>query len=235
MIDCDAVVFDAVGTLIFPQPSVAEAYHQAAARLGIAVDQAEIRQRFRQAFARQEALDAQRPSPWQTSEAHETARWQAIVGEVFPECASPPQAEQLFADLWQHFALPQHWRIAADAVDVIAQLTSRGIAVAIGSNFDHRLHTICAGLPPLDTARVFVSSELGVRKPSLQFYQQVSHALQVAPERIVMVGDHWRNDIEGAQAARWQAILLTADVVALTREQRNCCRVIESLSQLLTL
>ena len=52
------VVFDVVGTLVEPSPSVAVAYQLAAARHGLTVDTAVIQQRFKAAWRRQEMVDA---------------------------------------------------------------------------------------------------------------------------------------------------------------------------------
>lgn len=228
----DAVVFDAVGTLIFPRPSVAEAYQQAAQHFGIALPRETIQQRFRDAFARQEARDAERTSPCQTSETHEHARWRAIVAEVFPECADEKDAERLFTWLWDHFAAAKHWRVEEHADAVMAELIKRGKRLAIGSNFDHRLHDICAGLGLAPTARLFVSSELGVRKPAPEFFAHVSSQLNVASERILMVGDDWRNDIAGARSAGWQAVYVSRKASQRSHDTARRRGVITSLREL---
>ena len=58
--DVRVVVFDVVGTLVEPQPAVAQAYLQAARRHGVERDVDEIRHRFGAAWRRQEELDAVR-------------------------------------------------------------------------------------------------------------------------------------------------------------------------------
>src|SRR5436309_68347 len=55
--DVDAVFFDAVGTLIHPEPSPAAAYAEVARRHGCALTAEEVRPRFAAAFAREEAAD----------------------------------------------------------------------------------------------------------------------------------------------------------------------------------
>lgn len=210
--DLDAIVFDAVGTLIVPRPSVAEAYALAAAHAGLQLTAGDLRPRFRQAFVRQEELDQQRPQPWHTDEAHERARWQAIVRDVFPECHDHGQRAKLFAALWEHFARPEHWALTPGAADVLGQALnqwqSSGVRVAIGSNFDERLNSICAGLPPLDRMTVFVSSAIEARKPARTFFERITTALQAAPKRTLMVGDDWTNDMLGAHAAGWKTAWL---------------------------
>src|SRR5438067_2160826 len=78
-----AVAFDAVGTLIHPEPSAAEVYASIGRRFGSRLEVAEIRTRFRAAFAEQEVID--RASGWVTSEERERHRWQDIVARVLDD------------------------------------------------------------------------------------------------------------------------------------------------------
>ena len=72
-----AVVFDAVGTLIHPDPPAAEVYAAAGQRFGSRHAADAIRTRFRAAFAREEAVD--HAAGHRTDDAREIRRWQAVV------------------------------------------------------------------------------------------------------------------------------------------------------------
>lgn len=198
-----AVVFDAVGTLIQPRPSVAAAYAAAGRRHGCELTEAETLARFRAAFARQETVDAS--SQVVVDEQRELARWRAIVADVFPHATNP---QRLFQELWSHFARPDSWALFDDASTALAALLARGLTVAIGSNFDERLIPICQDLPELCAVRVFVSSQLGARKPHLAFFAAIQQALSLPPRAILMVGDDSENDFQGARAAGWRAVLI---------------------------
>jgi putative hydrolase of the HAD superfamily len=202
---CRAVLFDAVGTLIYPDPPVAVAYAAAGRRFGSRLDEHEVRRRFKLAFARQEALDAAEYCQ-QTSDARERARWQAIVSEVFDDVAD---GESLFFNLWRHFAHPDHWRVFNDVPDFWSALEARKLIIGIASNFDGRLRDLCQGQPPLDRCRkLFVSSALGWRKPSPQFFRAIEQSLGFAANQILLVGDDRQADFEAALAAGWQAALV---------------------------
>ncbi len=83
--------------------------------------------------------------------------------------------------------------------------------MALASNFDARLHGICAALPPLDVIdRRFVSSEVAWRKPRREFFAAVGEQLQLPPDEILLVGDDLENDYLGARVAAWQARWLSA-------------------------
>ncbi|MFM9011649.1 MAG: hypothetical protein ACKON8_12495, partial [Planctomycetota bacterium] len=87
-----AIVFDVVGTLVEPHPAVADAYHRAAGRHGVACDVAEIGRRFRSAWIRQEAIDAAATPAFATDQDRERRRWREIVAEVF---AGAPESDAI--------------------------------------------------------------------------------------------------------------------------------------------
>ncbi|MGE0608718.1 MAG: HAD-IA family hydrolase [Pirellulales bacterium] len=202
-----AVLFDAVGTLIHPEPPVAPAYRKVGCHFGSCLDEDEILVRFRQAFARQEALDAD--NALDASEERERARWRAIVSEVFDDVT---EKAGLFAALWEHFAVPAHWRLFDDAAPAWLNLSQRGLRLGIASNFDLRLERLAAAMPPLDqAAAVYASTRVGYRKPAREFFQTIERALELNPEELLLVGDDQANDFNAARAAGWHAVLVVRD------------------------
>src|SRR5436190_11062858 len=67
------IVFDAVGTILHPSPDVAQAYLDVGGRHSSCLDARTVQMRFKTAFARQEALDAQAGNI--TNETRERQRW----------------------------------------------------------------------------------------------------------------------------------------------------------------
>ena len=61
------------------------------------------------------------------------------------------------------------------------------------------------GLKDLLTNR-FLSAEMGCMKPDLQAFETVQRKLGLFPGELAMVGDSWRDDIQGALDAGWTAI-----------------------------
>jgi putative hydrolase of the HAD superfamily len=200
-----AVLFDAVGTIIWPEPSVAGAYSAIGLRHGVELSEAEISQRFRAALARQDDLDRTRYLG-RTSQDREIDRWRGIVADVFEQS---PRAEQIFDDLWQHFAQPDHWRLFDDVAVTWRRLSDAGHLLGVASNFDDRLDGICQALPPLARCRYrFVSSRVGWRKPTPDFFAAIAAQLDLAPEQMLLVGDDLENDYLAARAAGWHAVLV---------------------------
>src|SRR5262249_20369773 len=117
-----AVFFDAVGTLIVPDPPVAEAYIAAGRRYDVDVTPEEFARRFARALQREEEAFAR--GNWATGERAEAARWWAIVQSVFQQ--SGPTARAIFQELYAHFAKPSSWRDRPEAAEVLKSLSDRG-------------------------------------------------------------------------------------------------------------
>lgn len=202
-----AVAFDAVGTLIAPDPPAPVVYEQVGRRHGSRLSADAIAVRFRPAFQREEAYDQEQG--WRTSEGREVSRWRRIVAAVLDDV---DDAASCFQELYEHFAQPQAWRCDRDAAWTLNTLAARGYRLAVASNFDRRLRDVAAGLPALGAVQTFViSSEVGWRKPAGAYFAALVHALDVPPANLVLVGDDLDNDYEGARAAGVGAILLDPD------------------------
>jgi putative hydrolase of the HAD superfamily len=192
-----AVYFDAVGTLIYPEPPAPVVYAAAGRARDSRLDVPEVAARFRAAFRREEEEDHR--LGLRTSEEREARRWQHIVATVLDDVADP---EGCFQELFAHFARPDAWRCPPEAGLVLRELARRGYVVGLASNYDGRLRRVAAGLPELETVRRFViSSEVGWRKPAGEFFAAVCRDAGLAPDQIALVGDDGLNDYEGARAA----------------------------------
>ena len=197
------VFFDAVGTLIHPDPPAPAVYAAVGRRFGGRLDVTTIAARFRDAFRRQEAID--RRAGWRTDEERELARWRTIVAETLADVADP---EACFQELYAHFARPDAWAVHPETGPTLAALADLGRRIGLASNFDGRLRGVAAGLPELrPVGPIVVSSEVGWRKPAAEFFQAVGRAAETTLEQIVFVGDDPVNDYDGARAAGLSAVL----------------------------
>jgi putative hydrolase of the HAD superfamily len=199
-----AIIFDAVGTLIFPEPSAPLVYAEVGRRFGSSLPIETITQRFSAAFQNQESID--RDQGWITDEKRERHRWQTIVGEVLNDVTDP---ERCFEFLYAHFAAPPSWRCEPAAESLINDLLAQGYRLGIASNFDTRLLALVRGLPPLQklVENTMVSSLIGFRKPAPQFFGAVCRHLDLEAAQVLFVGDDPDNDYFGAKAAGMSAVL----------------------------
>jgi putative hydrolase of the HAD superfamily len=205
-----AILFDAVGTLIYAEPPVARAYADAGRRFGIALNEETIRERCRQALSAEDEIDRKDYS-FKTDQAREQERWRRIVAAVFREVSD---TTRVFDLLWRHFASPNSWRIYDDVMPCLSRLVDHGGVLAIASNFDDRLRRIVNELAPLHRCQhVFVSSEIGWRKPAIEFFRTIERTLGLPSDELLVVGDDWANDIVAGQNAGWQTVYLNRNGV----------------------
>jgi len=200
--DVQAVLFDAVGTLIEPMPTVASAYAGIGTKFGSTVTEAEMSQRFAVAFQRHSLKH-------KTSEEIEYEFWRQVVGEVL----GPVHDEaRCFEELYRHFAQPTSWRLINGVELLLNDIFSAGKTVAIASNFDGRLHAVMDGIPVLAQIKNrFISAEIGWRKPSEPFFLYCMNQLQCPPDQMLMVGDDCKNDVLAARAVGLNAIHISGN------------------------
>lgn len=189
-----AIVFDAVGTLLHPEPPAAEVYAEVGCRHGSRLGVEDIRRRSRAAFDAEERRD--RDAGLRTSEERERLRWRAIVAAVLTDVAD---FDSCFHELFEHFRRPGAWRCAPGTGRILAALQARGLGLGLASNYDRRLFDVAAGLPELACLdHVVISSEVGWRKPSRRFFEKVCAILRLPAAEILHVGDDPANDYEAA-------------------------------------
>ncbi len=205
------IALDAVGTLIYAEPSVAAAYALHGQRFGSRLSAEEVRLRFAEAFRRaDESATARFGEPGRTNEEHEREFWRQIVREVLPDVTDPSAC---FEELFEHFGRPESWRCFDDVATTLHELKQRGYRVLIASNFDARLNRVCDGLAELRDVRCrVISSLVGYRKTHRGFYSAVVAAAECDPAEVLMIGDDLVNDVESARAAGIAALHLRREV-----------------------
>lgn len=205
------IIFDAVGTILRPAPPFPVIYQAAARRLGIELEQPAIFAKFVTAFGASDDYDRD-VLHYTDSEQRERDRWHDIVSSVFAEHLTSTALETLFEKLFSHYGRPASWQLYDDVAACWNDLHQRGYRVGIGSNYDSRLESVVAGRPPLnDNDGLFISSLVGYRKPAHEFYDAIAAEWKLQPDELLMIGDDWVNDFEGARSAGWHALFLDRD------------------------
>ena len=196
------VVFDAVGTLIHPKRPVAQTYAGVGYDHGSKLTEAQIEKSFSQAYG---AATKSRET-LQTNETTEYKFWHEVVSAVFHDVPTAKRKDILI-ELWSHFGTAAAWNIFDDVLATLHHLRQEKVTIAVGSNLDRRLHTVCDGLGISNLAdRTFDSASVGYNKPSPHFFQYVQSELGYQPQQLVMVGDDLHVDVDGAIGSRWNAI-----------------------------
>jgi putative hydrolase of the HAD superfamily len=139
----------------------------------------------------------------------------------------------MFAELWEHFAKPESWRVFDDVEPCLSQLTAVGVGIGIASNFDLRLKAICEGLSALRQAGpVWSSAEIGWRKPAREFFENIEFRLGAPFGRRWMVGDSLELDVIPARDFGWHAVYLDRRPSPAHRPSVDGIRTIRSLDEL---
>ncbi len=193
-----AVTFDAGGTLLKPWPSVGHVYAEVAARHGLErISPSDLNRRFAAAWGGLKDFN------------HGREEWAALVDKTFGDFAGQPPSETFFPELYDRFTEPGAWHVFEDVVPTLDALAARGILLGVISNWDERLHPLLEKLKLrkyLDA--VVISRDIGFPKPSPVIFEQAARKLGVAPGCILHVGDSPDQDVAGAKAAGFEALLL---------------------------
>lgn len=221
------VLFDAVGTVMFAQPDIAQAYVEIGRRFITGLDPQQVLTRFKNVFSCVfSAENARNP----VTERSTLEAWRKVVEGTFPEFDEA--GGELFQQLWDHFAAGDSWGVYDDVADCFDRLLSQGFELGIASNFDNRLEQIVAKHPALSQVQhVFHSAQLGWNKPARGFCDGITERLGVSADRICLVGDRLDNDMQPALAAGWQGIWIDREPT----QNGSDARVLPGISRIVSL
>ena len=176
---------------------------------------------FNRVFAHWQQISSLTLSEIQAKYTHDQAYQQHERGEI--------SATEYFEYLREHLQLQDNLpEIAAGwnaifvgeisaTLDLVAQVGQHYPCYAFSNTNAIHQHVWSSRFPRLNELfkQIFVSSEMGLRKPDLKAFTYVADAIGVAPESILFFDDMPEN-IQGAKAAGFAAVQVqaTADVKA---------------------
>ncbi len=226
------IAFDAVGTLIHPNPSAGEIYHRVGARHSSRWGVQDVAARFHAALvgvAERDELECDCPAAsdrFHTCETRELLRWQGIVRSVLDDAADP---EACFQELFAYFGQPRSWACFPEVGAALKRLQQAGFRLAICSNFDGRLNAVMESTPALSPIELrIISSEVGYRKPSARFFEALVRAADCGTSEILFIGDDPANDVAAARTAGLSA--LQFDRNSATVQNQTLCSLDELLA-----
>jgi len=229
-----AVCFDVDFTLIYPGPTFqGEGYRHFCARHGLSVDPTAFGAAVSAASA---VLDDRQDHVFDPQVFIDYVR--RVIEHMGGAGTGMETCAREIYDAW---AAHQHFALYEDVAPVLTSLARSGFRLGLISN-THRCLTSFQehfDLDGLITAAIS-SSEHGYNKPHPSIFRTALRLLRVAPEEAVMVGDNFKQDIEGALGAGMRAVLVcrsgtpktpSPDCEALGRALR-AVPVIRSLKEL---
>jgi putative hydrolase of the HAD superfamily len=204
----DAVLLDALGTLVAlepPPPLLA----------------AEFRRRFAIELTEDEARRAIAAEITYYREHLDEGRDESALADLRRRCASAlraalPQSEAVAAldgpGLTDALLASLRFRSFPDAPAALASWRARGLKLIVVSNWDISLADVLARLQlsPLLNG-VVTSASVGARKPSPEIFEHALDLAHAAPDRAIHIGDSVEEDVAGARAAGVEPVLLRRD------------------------
>jgi putative hydrolase of the HAD superfamily len=194
-----AVLLDALGTLLTfdpPGPHLREALRE---RLGVEVSEevAEAAMREEIAFYRAHLHEGRDAASLLDLRRRSAAAMQPVLG-------FDPGVDALLAAL--------RFRAYPDAAPALRELRARGLRLVVVSNWDASLHERLqeTGLAPLVDGAV-ASAELGHAKPDGAIFARALEVADVPAAAALHAGDSADADVAGALAAGMRAVLVARD------------------------
>lgn len=202
----DAVLFDLDDTLVDHRGAADRGLRSWLTGLGLADDPGTLEDHVERWFA----LEARHYERSQRGEITYAQQRRVRIRAFLPgwDLADDRLADDTFAGFLACYQAA--WRAFPDAADAVAGARAAGLRVGILTNGERPLQEAKlrrTGLAALEVP-VFASSHLPAAKPDPRSYRAACAALEVVPERCLMIGDSLRNDVLGAQRAGLHAALL---------------------------
>jgi putative hydrolase of the HAD superfamily len=197
-----AVLFDFYNTLA-ETTNFGPSWEEVVTELGYDLP-ADVRERWWN-----DGIDGTEHDEHSISRDHYVAWQQSRVRSMLGDCGVPDDAHDAFIARVREISA--HNRIDAyeEVAGVLSDLRTRGVALAICSNWDWDLHEAVESAGLTGAVDVVVSSAwVGARKPHPRMYAHTLDQLGIAPEDALFVGDTWACDVDGPRAAGMHTVYL---------------------------
>ena len=202
-----AVFFDAGGTLIYPDPPVEEIYATELSGVGGPRFSAEDVSRAL-TLAWSEVFVENRGDRYGGVRG-ESAFWRGFLNRVRRHLDGGTVSPEVFTRLSAYFRDPNSWAAFGDVRGTLAELESRGVLLAVVSNWDSNLPSLLQALRlAASFGVVSVSSIEGTGKPEPDIFLRTCARLDLPPDEVLHVGDSLVEDYGGARGAGLRSLLL---------------------------
>jgi HAD superfamily hydrolase (TIGR01549 family) len=204
-----AVLLDVDFTLLCPSELFsAEGYRAAGARFGLRLDTRRWRDAERRAARAVEGRRAGRGN------VHDDAVYEVIAAAIVTGMGGHDAArvERCAAAIVEAWGRCANFSLYDDARPCLTGLRDAGLSVGLISNTNRDLDEV---LDAFDLRHlvdgVVTSAQVGLFKPAREIFAAALACIGAEARDTVMVGDSYRDDVEGALAAGLSAVLLDRD------------------------
>lgn len=204
-----AVLLDVDFTLLCPDRQFsAEGYRAAGARFGLRLDPGRWREAERCAARAVEARRAGRGN------VHDDEVYEVIAEAIVTAMGGdhPDRVASCAAAIVEAWGCCANFSLYDDVRPCLARLRAAGLGIGLVSNTNRDLNEVLDvfALRELVDGAV-TSAQVGLFKPAPEIFAAALACIGAAADETVMVGDSYRDDVEGALAAGLSAVLLDRD------------------------
>lgn len=217
-----AILFDLDGTLVDHDSAAHRAAHDWAVELGVKPDVQRWIQIETAWFKRFEEGRC----------THQQQRVERIREYLNDPSLDDDTCRELFRVFLKHYEA--NWRPFDDARAALTSARRAGAVVGILTNGAEELQMKKMTRTGLWEPHMIMlaAAELGAAKPQVECYERalakINEHVTAAPEEILLIGDNPINDVEGALAVGWDAILIDR----APQHHKQAYKTISSLNQL---
>lgn len=206
-----AILFDLVGTLIYPKDPVGYVYSNVACSFGFETDYLKLDNAFCEII-----LAEPKPSG---GEGSEKMWWRNVVLKTFTLAGYnlENQFDNVFEEIFKTFSKKCAWAIYPDVIPVLKKLSigichDKPLQLGLISNFDSRLEIILKELELFKYFHCLVySGKVGFSKPDSRIFQYALKELDVIPEEALYIGDSLNIDYYPALDLGINALFIDRD------------------------
>lgn len=223
-----AILFDLVGTLIYPKDPVGYVYANVARSFGFETDYLKLDNAF------YEIIQGEvKPAG---DEGVEKNWWRNVVLKIFNLCGYDlkDKFDVVFEEIFKTFSRKCAWAVYPEVIPVLGKLSggvcyAKPLQLGLISNFDSRLEIV---LKELELFKYFhclaYSGKVGFSKPSPQIFQYTLKELGVVPEETLYIGDSLNIDYYPALDLGINALFIDRDTNCKSRD----IKAISTLNQI---
>ena len=130
----------------------------------------------------------------------ERGYWRRLLAATVRRLGGSEPPAGAAEELFERFGHRETWRVYPDVANTLSTLASRGIPMAVLSNWDSRLPALLRELGIRHYfGPILVSALEGYEKPDPRIFHLAAERAGVAPWQVLHAGDRDLEDLEGAR------------------------------------
>ena len=204
-----ALYFDADGTLLTYQRSIGSQYVAVLQEFGLEVCSVQMEASIRSTWKSMQQDYLQSANMYRTSATQEQKFWRNFFTSACEVAGVAEITEDMFQAVYLHFAAVEARPLRKGVVELLSILKNAGYKIGVLSNHDWRVKSILQNVLPVNLLDVVVTAEdAGYKKPAVECFRYAARAIGAEANELLLVGDDYFCDVEGALNAGWQAAWL---------------------------